>query len=335
MTGSGARRGWKRADDLELVDLGDEIGGSLLAHALILVASALFSAAVVALAAWLTWLHWPAVVVLVLFALLSPLTVWDVLRVRAARSDTATSAVRAAPQGLVEIRATVEPIPGRELVSPLFGAACAYHRSIVTGRREGGLVSREVVVLRSGGRSILLDDGVAQVFVPGDANMVSEIDLAVQQTNINFPDEWRPLLDDPSVDLSRFASFEASEHLVPAGLTLQVNGEFRTLGGVDSYVVARATAMGLAPPSDEDREADPVELDWRAYCDHLAAVTGQSREMVRANAILPSRSGPAWLNLTAARDGRLRDTAQLSVSLLLMGVPPSLAIAWLLGLFGI
>lgn len=332
MTAGPAPGGWKRAQDLELADIGQEVGSSILAYALILVASALLSAGAAGLAVLLPWLHWPVVILLGLFTLVPPLTIFNFLRVWAARKDTATSTIRAAPQGLVEIRARVEPIPGRELISPLFGAACGYHRSIVNGWRKSGALMSEVMVLASESRSILLDDGVAQVFVPGDANMISEIDLVARQTLTTFPDEWRPLLREPGIDLERYESYAVEEHLVPAGLTLQVNGEFRTLSADDSYLTARAAALGLAPPSPEDLAADPVEQDWRAYCSHLAAMAGQGGAAVRVNAILPDRSGPAWLNLTDARDGRLRQTVHLSVCLLLMGIPPALTVAWMTGL---
>lgn len=324
----------KRADELDLVDTENDPSPIFWGFVTTTSVSVAFTAVGLGLAYWLTWLHWPVVIVLGLVALSCLGSIFTMIHDHVARKDTATSTVRAAAQGLAEIRATVEPIPGRELVSPLFDATCAFHLSIVRGHPRGLALGSRVLIHKVGQTSFLLDDGSARMFVPGDANLFAEITLVTKRTVAIFPEQWRPLLDDPTIDLGRYKSFTVEEQLVPAGLTLQVNGEFRTLTSDDSYFSIRAIQTSQPVPSADFLRDNEVENDWRALCRHEESLRSDGAP-ARVNAILPRASAVAQLSLTDARDGRLLSTVVLVVLTFVFGLFPALGTGWLLGLIAL
>lgn len=239
---------------------------------------------------WLPWLFWP-VIALSVFWIHGSLGVIGELRRYFSRSDTATSTIRGAAQGDVEIIGKVKAIPDYELTSPAIQVPCVRYKTKISRPTSGSV--KPVFFEEDVTRAFLIDDGSGEVFAPRLANSFNGLLLQTFKTIRRLPEKLQDrLLSLPEyqgLDLSR-GPYEVDESIMPVGVNVQANAIFVTLKASDSYIRAWKRLENNRDLQLSESEVERVESDWRAYADTFLSPThGSGDPAPLVNALFPAR----------------------------------------------
>lgn len=239
---------------------------------------------------WLPWLFWP-VIALSIFWIHGSLGVIGELRRYFSRSDTATSTIRGAAQGDVEILGKVKAIPGHELTSPAIQVPCVRYKTRVSRSANGSV--KPFFFKEDATRAFLIDDGTGEVFAPRLANSFNGLLLQTFKTIRRLPEKLQDRLLSSSeyqgLDLPR-GPYEVDESVMPVGINVQANATFVTINASDSYIRAWKGLNNNRDLQLSESEIERIESDWRAYADtFLSPTNGSSDPAPLVNALLPAR----------------------------------------------
>lgn len=249
------------------------------------------------------WLHGAVVVCMALLLALVALAGYSLLKNQMRQHDTATSSIQAAPQGEIELRGTVQPVPGAELRSLFLDNPCASYQCTLTGYLAGSGSVAISLLSEKGRRSFLLSDGTGEVFVPGSLFVTADIEVESGKTLGTLPPEIVERLARSGTDAKKYASFHAREYRIPIGLRVQVNGVFATLRPQDSYLTVCKKQRNFLPPTAEELATHPDEADWRAYAKAAGEAAKPTGLEPRLNVLLPADTLGS-IYLTEVGDGQ-------------------------------
>lgn len=237
-----------------------------------------------ALARILPFLHWPLVALLAITVAFALWVITSILRDAARRQDTATSSIRGAAQGEVELRGRAHHIPGCELVSELMQTPCIAYNGELIGRNKDS-VDRTLFKAK-GRRSFILRDGTGEVFVPGSF-------FEFMASNRSSDLRTAPPLH-MAGQYSGFETYLVNESAIPLDKDIQINGVFATLD-------ADATFLPVLNARSDLRSTDAIEEEWRVYADAAIAAAGPNAPPPRLNVILP-RGSTDGLEITSIEE---------------------------------
>lgn len=234
-------------------------------------------------------------------ALAAPLCFWlGSRRMGIARiiDDTPTSRVRSAAQGYVEVTGRADVAPGGTIRAPLTRRECVWWRYRVEERQNSGRNDRWRTVSQETSEEtfLLSDDSGACVVDPGGAEVYPST-KRVWYGSTDWPAE---ALGTSNVVFGAFQRYRYIEYLIPTASTLNIIGEFRTLGAAgvaseDDDVAALLRQWKLDQPAlmrrfDANHDGVLNELEWQ-----------QARETARAQvrAEYVQQQAPAAVNVLA------------------------------------
>ncbi len=281
----------------------------------------------------LPWLFWPVVILAALWLFAALLLIIDGWRNYLARTDTATSTIRGASQGAIEIVGRVKAIEGQTLVSPINQIPCVHYRASVSCPSINKIVVNNAFFQEQAGRALLIDDGTGEAFAPSFANTFNDQLLnrfEASKLPRHLHDRIRSNPDYQGITLPR-GSCNLDESLMPVGITAQVNAILVTIKASDSYIGAW-TRLGndleiLLSPSQRDR----IDTEWRAYADtFLAQADAKNKPAPLLNALVPF-TGTTSFTLTYRPKTKTRFVMGNLGFQLIMSIAPTVLILMLFG----
>ena len=139
---------------------------------------------------------------------------------------TATSKIRSAAQGLVELKGLAEFMPGDQQISPFSKRRCVWYHCTIEKRKQSGKHSHWVNVFDelSDGLFHLQDDTGLCVINPDHAHVIPETDLTWYGGGLHAQDK----VPKSSVRVSMGGKYRFRERLIGPASHLYALGEFRS-----------------------------------------------------------------------------------------------------------
>ncbi len=145
---------------------------------------------------------------------------------------TATSKIRSAPQGYVELKGLGEWMPGDQIYSPFSGERCLWFHCTIDEKRRSGKHSKWVNISNQKSHQLfqLVDDTGVCIIDPEHANITPELERSWYGSNLmvqnNPPPTSRSRLT--SSVLFGFSGYRFRESLIRPASDIYVIGDFQT-----------------------------------------------------------------------------------------------------------
>jgi len=190
-------------------------------------------------------------------------------------SGTATSKIRSASQGYVELKGIGEFMSGDELISPFSGRRCLWYQCTVEQKQKSGKrvtwtnISSEI----SDNLFHLIDDTGECVIDPEDAHVVAELNRTWYGHRIQ--DRLRPVESSSVLTGIAIGGYRFSEKLIRPACQIYALGFFRTLQNTASAATVEAQVKDLLrqwklqphrylSQFDFDANGKITKQEWRA-----------------------------------------------------------------------
>lgn len=281
----------------------------------------------------LSWLLWPVIVLAILWLLGVLQSVISGWKNHVKQLDTATSTIRGASQGSIEIIGRVKAIEGQALLSPMYQIPCV-HYQVSVGRAEiKGIFINNAFFQERASRALLINDGTGEVFTPSFANTFND-QLLRRIEGAKLPphlrEHIRSVPEFQSISLPR-GMCNLSESLMPVGVMVQANAILLTLKASDSYIRAWARLGNDLEIMLSASQRDQIESEWRTYADTCVAHANANNKPAPLLNVLVPANGRTSFTLTYRPRTRKRFWMSTEGFQLVMSIAPVILILVLFG----
>jgi len=232
-------------------------------------------------------------------------------------SGTATSKIRSAPQGYVELKGTGELMPGGVLQSPFSGSRCLWYQCTIDHRQKSGKRTTwtHISTETSDDMFHLVDDTGICVIDPEDAHVIAESDQTWYGSTTT--DRLSPPRRSKIIHKLATGEYRFNEKLIRPATAIYVLGLFRTLrhtpstAYIDKQIKALLRQWKLQPHRDLSQfdmngNGEIQKREWRAIQHKARQQVVSSMEQHQAQNLLsdPGQSGQPFI-LSAVREEKL------------------------------